>query len=172
MVPGTGSLLPRGCGITDTCKNIFFLQLRLRAVNRSTWLSQTLRTKFTFQFLLHRHHWSSIIKWEINRFFLSYCICYIIDTTWTLFYLKLHSTHWKSFFLLFIYLFIYLNFLLDTCPFFGATDTPVSDFWWCLLWVSKPEWVLPYSNFVEAYVIYVPWDSPLVRHLCWCIWPA
>ena len=43
----------------------------------------------------------------------------------------------------------------------GATDTPVSDFWWCLLWVSKPEWVLPYSNFVEAYVIYFPWDSPL-----------
>ena len=23
---------------------------------------------------------------------------------------------------------------------FGATDTPVSDFWWHLLWVSKPEW--------------------------------
>ena len=23
--------------------------------------------------------------------------------------------------------------------FFGATDTPVLDFWWCLLWVSKPE---------------------------------
>ena len=52
---------------------------------------------------------------------------------------------------------------------FGATDTPVSDFWWCLLWVSKPEWVLPYSNFAEAYVIYIPWDSPLVQHLCRCI---
>ena len=25
-------------------------------------------------------------------------------------------------------------------PFCGATDTPVLDFWWCLLWVSKPEW--------------------------------
>ena len=23
---------------------------------------------------------------------------------------------------------------------YGATDAPVSDFWWCLLWVSKPEW--------------------------------
>ena len=23
---------------------------------------------------------------------------------------------------------------------YGVTDTPVSDFWWCLLWVSKPEW--------------------------------
>ena len=35
----------------------------------------------------------------------------------------------------------------------GATDTPVLDFWRCLLWVSKPEWVLPYSNFVKVYVI-------------------
>ena len=25
-------------------------------------------------------------------------------------------------------------------PFFGATDTPILDFWWRLLWVSKPEW--------------------------------
>ena len=25
-------------------------------------------------------------------------------------------------------------------PFCGATDTPVLDFWWHLLWVSKPEW--------------------------------
>ena len=25
-------------------------------------------------------------------------------------------------------------------PFRGATDTPVLDFWRCLLWVSKPEW--------------------------------
>ena len=25
-------------------------------------------------------------------------------------------------------------------PFCGATDTPLLDFWWCLLWVSKPEW--------------------------------
>ena len=23
---------------------------------------------------------------------------------------------------------------------FGATDAPISDFWWRLLWVSKPEW--------------------------------
>ena len=29
---------------------------------------------------------------------------------------------------------------------FGATGTPVLDFWWRLLWVSKPEWVLPYSH--------------------------
>ena len=28
----------------------------------------------------------------------------------------------------------------DISPFCGATDTPVLDFWWCLLWVSKQEW--------------------------------
>ena len=31
---------------------------------------------------------------------------------------------------------------------------PVLDFWWCLLRVSKPEWVLPYLHLAEAYVIY------------------
>ena len=30
--------------------------------------------------------------------------------------------------------------------YFGATGTPVLDLWWLLLWVSKPEWVLPYSH--------------------------
>ena len=30
--------------------------------------------------------------------------------------------------------------------FLGATGTPVLHFWWCLLWVSKPEWLLPYSH--------------------------
>ena len=64
--------------------------------------------------------------------------------------------------------FFFLNFV-GHMSIFGATDTPVSDFWWRLLWVSKPEWVLPYLNFAEAYLIYVTWDSPLVRHLCWCI---
>ena len=29
---------------------------------------------------------------------------------------------------------------------FGATGSPSLDFWWCLIWVSKPEWVLSYSN--------------------------
>ena len=29
---------------------------------------------------------------------------------------------------------------------FGATGTPVLDFSWCLLWVSKPEWVLTYLH--------------------------
>ena len=50
--------------------------------------------------------------------------------------------------------FFFLNFLEDTNPFFGATDTPVSDFWWCLLWISKPEWVLPYLSLAEAYMLY------------------
>ena len=27
-------------------------------------------------------------------------------------------------------------------PFCGAADTPVFDFWWRLLWVSKSEWVV------------------------------
>ena len=31
-------------------------------------------------------------------------------------------------------------FLEDTSPFYRETDTPVLEFWWCLLWVSKPEW--------------------------------
>ena len=38
--------------------------------------------------------------------------------------------------------------------FCGATDTPVSDFWWHLFWVSKPEWVLPYSSLAEAYMLH------------------
>ena len=43
--------------------------------------------------------------------------------------------------------------ILDMIPFCRATDTPVLDFWWRLLWVSKPEWVLPYLSLVEAYVL-------------------
>ena len=49
-------------------------------------------------------------------------------------------------------------------PFCGATDTPVLNFWWCLLWVSKPEWATLFAH-GEAYVLHVPWDSPLVWHL-------
>ena len=48
-------------------------------------------------------------------------------------------------------------------PFCGATDTPVLDFWWCLLWVS---------SFAEAYLSHVPWDSLLVWHLLTSWWPA
>ena len=48
---------------------------------------------------------------------------------------------------------IYLDalfFLEDMSVFCGETDTPVLDFWWRLLWVSKPD---------------ILRDSPLVRHL-------
>ena len=53
----------------------------------------------------------------------------------------------------FVFFCFFLKFLEDMSPFCGATDTPVSDFWWCLLWVSKPKWVLPYSSLAEAYVL-------------------
>ena len=49
-------------------------------------------------------------------------------------------------------------------PFYGATDTPILDFWWCLLWVSKPEWILPSSSLVEAYVLHYMFPE---IHL-WC----
>ena len=42
----------------------------------------------------------------------------------------------------------FFNFWRTWVLFVGATDTPVLDFWWRLLWVSKPEWVLPYSHLV------------------------
>ena len=29
---------------------------------------------------------------------------------------------------------------MDTCPFYGVTDTPVLALWLCLLWVLKSEW--------------------------------
>ena len=50
-------------------------------------------------------------------------------------------------------IFFFLKFLEDMSPFCGATDTPILDFWWRLLWVSKPDWVLPYSSLAEAYVL-------------------
>ena len=36
---------------------------------------------------------------------------------------------------------LFLKFLYDTSTFCGATDTPVLNFWWRLLWVSKPGWI-------------------------------
>ena len=47
---------------------------------------------------------------------------------------------------------------------FGATGTPVLDFWWLLLWVSKPEWFC-LIRIVEANVMYISWDPPLVLHV-------
>ena len=46
------------------------------------------------------------------------------------------------------------RFLEDISPFCGATDITVLDFWWCLLWVSKPEWV---TLFALGGGIYVTW---------------
>ena len=42
------------------------------------------------------------------------------------------------------FLFSFLKF------FWGATGTPVLDFWWRLLWVSKSEWDLPYLLFCRG----------------------
>ena len=36
---------------------------------------------------------------------------------------------------------LFLKLLEDIRPFRGATDTPILDFWWCLLWVSRPGWI-------------------------------
>ena len=40
----------------------------------------------------------------------------------------------------------FLSFWRTDMFFFGSAGTPVFDFWWRLLWVSKPEWVLHYSH--------------------------
>ena len=34
----------------------------------------------------------------------------------------------------------FLKKIVGHMSIFGATGTSASDFWWCLLWVSKPEW--------------------------------
>ena len=55
-----------------------------------------------------------------------------------------------------------------------VTGTPVLDFWWCLLWVSKPEWVLPYSLFCEGkcnvhspkITVADPWEEGGARGPC------
>ena len=48
--------------------------------------------------------------------------------------------------------------------YFGATGTPVLDFWWRLLWVSKPEWFC-LIRIAEANIMYISWDPPLVLHI-------
>ena len=64
------------------------------------------------------------------------------------------------------------QFFLNVFGFFGATGTPVLDFWWRLLWVLKPESVLPYSIFEEVNVMYIPQDPPLVLHVLTSWQPA
>ena len=61
---------------------------------------------------------------------------------------------------------IFNTFLFGGHVLFRASGTPVLDSWWRLLWVSKPEWVLPYLLFFAAAdVLYIPWDSPLILHM-------
>ena len=47
---------------------------------------------------------------------------------------------------------------------FGATDNPVLDFWWCHIWVSKPEWEALFTLGRDI-CLQIPWDSHLVQHL-------
>ena len=48
--------------------------------------------------------------------------------------------------------------------FCGATDTLVFDFWWRLLWGSKPEWAALFA-LGRGFVMYVPCNSALVQQL-------
>ena len=55
---------------------------------------------------------------------------------------------------------LFLKFLEDVSPFCGATDT--------LFWTSgdvssgfQSQSGQPYSHLIEAYVIYIPWDSDI-----------
>ena len=64
--------------------------------------------------------------------------------------------------------FVFFKLLEDTCPFCGATDTPVLDFWWRLPWVSKPRWTRLHAFLPACYSS----DSPLVQHLLTSWQPA
>ena len=66
-------------------------------------------------------------------------------------------------------IFIFLKFLEDMSPFFGATDTPILDFWWHLLWVSETEWILTYSSLAEVYVLC--YTFPEIHLWCDTCWP-
>ena len=50
-----------------------------------------------------------------------------------------------------VHLFL-LKFLEDITPFCGSTDAPVLDFWWHLLWFSKPEWAALFTLSGGIYV--------------------
>ena len=56
-------------------------------------------------------------------------------------------------------------------PFCGATDTPVLDFWWCLLWVSKLEWAALFELCGGIHVT-CSLRFPLVQHLATSWRPA
>ena len=106
----------------------------------------------------------SLEKWELQLN--DEANQYLIPAVTTRYVLRLTSTPRNNFqFLLFFFKILLIS------PFYGATDTPVLDFWWCLLWVSKSKWVI-FLHLAEVYVIYVPWDSPLVWHLPISLQPA
>ena len=60
-----------------------------------------------------------------------------------------YASYWKAF------LFFFLFCLEDINPFCAATDTPVLDFWWRLLWVSEPGWIPSLPCFI-AYAQRLP----------------
>ena len=49
-------------------------------------------------------------------------------------------------------------------PFCGATDTTLLEFWWGLLWVSKPELAALFTLQRGKHVAF-PYDLSLVLHL-------
>ena len=59
---------------------------------------------------------------------------------------------------------LFILILEDISPFCGATETPVLDFWWCILWFQSKSG-RHYLHLAEAYVLYVPRDSPMVWYL-------
>ena len=49
---------------------------------------------------------------------------------------------------------------------FVVTDTPVSDFWWRLLWVSNPEWAASGATPLPVYMaIIVAGHFPHMQHI-------
>ena len=48
----------------------------------------------------------------------------------------------------------------DISPFCGATDTPNLDFWWCLIWVSKPKWATLFTfTHLRAVNVFKAWTA-------------
>ena len=79
-----------------------------------------------------------------------------------------------SFFFLFLFFFFFIFkvFSADTHVLFWGHWYPCFGFLVTYPLGSKPEWVLPYSLFAEANVMYIPWDPPLVLHLPTSWWPV
>ena len=95
------------------------------------------------------------LQWQIQDFLEGASTAKLgVKSFWSNFCWKLHKNEINFF----------LKFLEDMNPFCCTTDTPILDFWWRLLWVSKPEWVLPYSSLAEAYVLHYTFPE---IHL-WC----